>query len=210
MSELETVPAVYKQLHELGLKLQAAAKEFDPHSKDGGRSSVMKSMDAICRFLLITAGIDRPTALVPLYRLQYALYDLASGSVAPMLKPKKVKHRPRGSMAAEGFRAVAAVAMDLFMKDGLSRKQAAARVAAILRRMGYSSGNKLIRPHMVEDWRDRMMTERPAENPAVGRFRRLQSQLKVMFPDNPAAAAQNILKNLSLIDLPPIPKKPLA
>jgi hypothetical protein len=44
MAEPETVPAVYRQLHELGLRLHAAAKEFDPSREDGRRSSVITSI----------------------------------------------------------------------------------------------------------------------------------------------------------------------
>jgi hypothetical protein len=208
MAEPETVPAVYRQLHELGLRLHAAAKEFDPSREDGGRSSVITSIDSIIRFLLITVGFDKPAALAPLYRLQYALCDLGIGTVTPMFKPKKVRNRPRVSMATDNFRAVASVAMDMFMEAGVRREDAAARVAEALHRMGYSSRNKPIRRHMVEDWRDRMMTERPAENLAAGRFLRLQSDLKAMFPDDPSAAAQHVLNNLPLIVRPDNPKKP--
>jgi hypothetical protein len=83
MGEPETVPAVYRQLHELGLRLHAAAKEFDPSREDGGRSSVITSIDSFIRFFLITVGIDKPAALVPLYRLQYdgtGIFSLGCGN----------------------------------------------------------------------------------------------------------------------------------
>jgi hypothetical protein len=45
MAEPETVPAVYRQLHELGLRLHAAAKESGrPRGRDRSRSSVITSI----------------------------------------------------------------------------------------------------------------------------------------------------------------------
>lgn len=193
-------------LARLALALGLAAEVYDPGSEDGGRISVLMSLRAVDDFLMANFGSTTPSLLVPLRQLQYALHGLGRGNVEPMMAPKKVAHRPRGSPAIEAFRALAAVAMDLLVLAGVARKQAARDVARELSRMGYTDGpGKVITGERVEDWRDRVMQEWPAESEAAARFQRMKAQLEARFPSDRKAAARFLLGRLPLVV--PIPKK---
>src|SRR5947209_4432578 len=196
------------EIEQLGIGLTAAAARFDPNAADGGRLGVILAMTALHDFLTANFVAD-PSALIAIRHLLYSLADLEGGKLAPLLTPKKVKNRPRDSAAKEAFRAFAAVAMDFFMEGGDPRKQAARRVAAALSHMGYDDGpGKPIKSHMVEDWRDRMMTERPAENLAAARFHRMKTALRATFPSNPSEAAKHVLNGLPSVARPRNPKNP--
>jgi len=102
--------------------------------------------------------------------------------------------------------ALAAASMELFIRGGIRRKDAARQVADALHRMGYRNGlSKRISAQNVEDWRDRMRTESPSENAAVGRFRRMLAS-EAQVPD-PVTAARQILDRIPLVAPPEIPKK---
>jgi hypothetical protein len=200
--------AASEQIEQLRIVLNVAATAFDPSAADGGRLGVILAMTALHDFLTANFG-DDPPALIAIRHLLYSLADLESGKLVPLLTPKRVKNRPRDSAAKGGFRAFAAVAMDLFMESGVPRKQAARDVATALSRMGYDDGpGKPIKARMVEDWRDRMMTERPAENLAAGRFHRMKIALRVKFPSDPKGAAKHVLNSLPSVARPRNPKNP--
>lgn len=199
-----------KQIEQLRIGLNVAARAFDPSAADGGRLGVILAMTALHDFLTANFN-DDPPALIAIRHLLYSLADLESGKLAPLLTPKKVKNRPRDSAAKDAFRAFGAVAMDLFMESGVPRKQAARDVATALSRMGYDDGpGKPIKARMVEDWRDRMMTERPAENLAAGRFHRMKKALRAKFPSAPSEAAKHVLNGLPSVARPRNPKNPPA
>lgn len=207
MTESDRAAAELTPLRRLFLALKLSADAFNPDADDAGRLCVMMSLTAIDEFLIAMFGTREPSVLNPLHQLQYALYDLRRGKVMPLLKPKKVSRRPRDSAAVEGFRAFAAVAMDLYVQAKVPRKQAARDVAHELSRMGYKNGSgKLITGSRVEDWRDRMMTELPRENEAAARFHRVKAQLEVQFASDLKAGARFLLGRLPTVV--PIPKKP--
>ena len=191
----------------MGLRL--ASEAFDPSTEDAGRLSVIMTLVALDDFLKAMFGVNDPLLFIPIRQLQYALYDLGRGKVVPLLSPKKIKNRPPDSAAKEGFRAFAAVAMDLFVDGGVERKQAARDVARALSRMGYTNGpGKMISAQRVEDWRDLMKTASPEESEAAARFRRMKAQLQAKFPNDLKAAARFVLGRLPAVVPPQIPKKP--
>jgi len=193
----------------LALGLRVASQAFDPADEDGGRLSVIMTLLSLNDFMKATFGVEEPHLFVPLHQLQYALHDLNNGKTGSLLKAKKIENRPPNSTSVEGFRAFAAVAMDLFIEGGVPRKQAAHDVAIDLRRSGYTLGpGKIITAKQVEDWRDRVLQESPAENPAAARFQRMREALRDKHPDNPTAAARFLLERLPAVV--PIPKKPAS
>jgi hypothetical protein len=209
MAGAEAVRQILVHLQRLNVGLRRAASAYDQSAEDAGRGSVLLTLHAVDDFLKVTLGIRDPSLFIPLAQLQYALHDLNRGKVVPLLAPKKVKNRPRDSTSREGFRALAAVAMELFIKGDVSRKQAARDVAAALSQMGYMNGpGKPITAKLVEDWRDRMTTERSTEYEPAGRFHRMRTKLLAMFPNDPSAAARYLLGRMPTTVPPDIPKKP--
>ena len=188
--------------------LQFAGKMFDKSAADCGRTSVILSLTAVSDFFRSIGGLD-PLVQLPLHQLQYALNDLERGILPELLTPRKIDHRPPNSSSGEAFRALAAVAMDLLMLGKVSRQQAASRVARTLSGMGYVSGrNKPITAQHVEDWRDHIFEERPAEYPPARRVHRMKDQLLRWFPEKPVAAAEFLLRRLAAVVPPRNPKKP--
>src|SRR5262245_20163432 len=64
-------------------------------SDDEGRAAAILQLRAILTFLEQTTAYCPAT---PLWILLASLQDLENGSVPPMLRPKTVKHRPRGDV----------------------------------------------------------------------------------------------------------------
>jgi hypothetical protein len=154
--------------------LRFAGRLFDKSAADQGRVSVIFSLTAITEFLRSVGGPEDAVMYVPLHQLQYGLNDLEAGKVPDLLKPTPIEHRPPDSKADEAFRGFAAVAMELLILGKVPRKQAAERVARVLARMGYAAGGKPITAQRVEDWRDRIHEECPAEYAPARRFDRVK------------------------------------
>jgi hypothetical protein len=211
MAEVDPVRQILVHLQRLSVVLKRAASGFDQSAEDAGRGSVLFTLAAVDDFLKVTLGIRDPSLFIPLAQLRYALHDLNRGKVVPLLAPKKVKNRPHDSASKEAFRALAAVAMELFIKGNVPRKEAARDVAAALSQMGYMNGpGKPITAKLVEDWRDRMTTERSTEYEPAGRFHRMRADLLAKFPNDPSAAARFLLSRIPTTVPPDIPKKPPA
>jgi hypothetical protein len=204
----DDTPIGYRLLRALALELQAVSATFDPKAQDAGRIAVLRSLEAISEFLVLTIG-HYPRALVPFFELQYALLSLEYGSVDPLLAPKKVPHRPPTAPKDQALRAYASVVMELHMRAGLPRKQAASKVARMLSQGGHlTPQGKTITGRIVAKWRDKMK-EGPAnedEVPAHQRFKRVLANEKGLVPTGPAAAALLLLKPAS--PRRRIPKKP--
>ncbi|MBV8400493.1 MAG: hypothetical protein JOZ17_17390 [Acetobacteraceae bacterium] len=129
--------------------------------------------------------------------------DLEHGKVTPMLQARKVGHRPRGSHEREVVRATAAAALDVMVVGGIKKKEAARLVARELAELGYRDPpGRRITAAKVEDWRERMMTDLPSENVAVGRFRRARQHFQEAPPSDPRAQAMAMLRNLASITPP--------
>ncbi len=96
--------------------------------------------------------------------------------------------------------------MTLLMEAGTKRRDAGREVASRLVRMGYrdQSGNR-ISGSQIAKWREKMTTERAAENLAVKRYQLALAQVK---GKDTAEAAKFILANMPALYPPQIPKKP--
>jgi hypothetical protein len=207
MAEIDTVQEILARLKTLQQELSFAAESFQNGGPEQVRPSVQIALGLIHTFLLTVFGARDSKPLIPLRQLIYALHDLDRGRAGPLLAPQKTSHRPRDSVAKEAFIAIPAACMELLVEGGIARKDAANRVANALGAMGYRNGDKRITGENVEDWRDRMRTGSPAENAAVGRFRRIVDHYRFTHPD-PLTAANLILKRLPQIVPPKIPRKP--
>ncbi len=190
----------------LGVALQAAS-QYDPSQPDHGRKHVVQALVGVNQ-LIAALFPNKPVLPVALVDLTCALKDLERGIVAPMLKPAEVSHRPPNALSAELFRALPAAAMTLEMQAGKSRNDASRDIAGQLNKMGYrgGSGNR-IEASQVSKWREKMMTERAAENLAVARYQLALEQVKGMTPGE---AAKVLLANMLALHPPTIPKKPAS
>jgi len=179
---------------------------YNPSVPDGGRASVRNLLVAVIQFLSELFPNDA-YRLMPLNHLLYGLADLDNGRTVPLLKPVKVKNRPKGPLNDALFRAMAAAAMTRLMDPGImSRQTAAEEIARMLTRMGYKHpSGKLIRGSQLADWREKMETDLPRENIAVARYR-LTLDLVKAKPGK--EAAEFILQTLPAFWLPNFPKKP--
>ena len=192
-------------------ELAGAADIFESSSPEARRFGVQIALAAVESFLATTLGANDPKPLMPLRQLNYALHDLNRGKVVALLVPQKTSHRPPDSVAKEARMAIAAACLELLVESGISRGNAARRVANDLNARGYrTSLNKRITAKYVEDWRDRMRSGSPSESEAVARFQRI---LKHHFSDpqsDPQTAANSILERISMVAPAEIPKKPPA
>jgi len=204
---MHTTRTVTDLLGHLHRDLEFASGAYRAEGQDTARPSAEIALGSVLFFLTVVFDGD-PQALLPLRRLSYALHDLDRGQVDPLLRPKKIKHRPPNPLREEGFIAFAAAAMQLFVDGGISRGEAARRVADSLNAMGYriGSGNH-ITARQVEKWRDKMRAGSPLNNEAVGRFRRIVEECHRQFPSS-EAAAKTILERLPLVAPPEILLKP--
>jgi hypothetical protein len=97
--------------------------------------------------------------------------------------------------------------MELMIQAGVGRKEAARQVARKLSQLGYDDGpGRIITADRVEDWRDHVLTERPAENVGAARFQRLKDRYAGCDRSKLKAGADLLLERLPLTV--PIPKKP--
>jgi hypothetical protein len=184
-----------------------AASNYDPAQPDHGRASVVAALVGVNQ-LIAALFPNEPALPVALIELACALKDLDRGTVAPLLKHAELGHRPPNALSDELFRAIPAAAMTLQMKAGKSRDDAADEIANRLNRMGYRhpSGDR-IEGSQVAKWREKMMTERAAENLAVARYQLALERVKGM---EAAEAAKFLLSNMPALYPPKIPKKPTS
>jgi len=164
---------------ELWRKLQIA-DEYNPTLPDHGRSSARIALIGVLEFLAVLFP-DRPSLPVALQDLLQGLVDLDQGTVVPLLEPTESKGRPPNPLSEELFRALPAAAMTVLMeRGGMDRERAAREVARRLSKLGYRRGN--ISYSNIAKWREKMMTERAAENLAVQRYELGLQSVKDMEP----------------------------
>ncbi len=144
----------------------------------------------------------------PLNDLLYALHDLDHGSVGPLLTPTMVSNRPGMALSEELFRAIVAATMTRLMEGGKKKKDAAREVARRLAKMGgKTASGAIVRAGQIEKWREKMMTERAAENKDVARY---QEALKMLGGMKPEEAVDLLLSSLTDLSPSNFPKKPPA
>ena len=151
---------------------------------------------------------NEPSYAKPFNDLLYALADLDHGRVVTLFRAIKVSNRPGTTLAENLFRAIAAAAMTKLMEDGLQRRGAASHVARKLSKMGaVDAAGKAITAAQVAKWREKMTTERPAENHAVARYQLALQQVRAKCASEAVALLLSACRDLSPGNFP---KKPPA
>jgi hypothetical protein len=170
------------------------ASAYDPASQDAGRSSARIALIAVMDFLAVLYPKLSPLPLA-LQDLLQGLTDLDRGTVISLLRPSKKRGRRPKRLSDELFRAIAAAAMTSLMKSSeMDRDLAARNIARRLNEMGYGPGR--LTAVQLAKWREKMMTERAAENLAVQRY---ELALKCVQELEPAEAARFLLSNLPIL-----------
>jgi hypothetical protein len=147
-----------------------AAGSYDPTQPDHGRASIRAALVGVIR-LMGALFPDKAALPISLNHLLFALHDLDRGKVAPLLQPITPSGNPGLSLAEELFRAIPAAATTCLIEHGLKRAEAAKEVARQLTAMGYrSDSGGRFEGKQIEKWREKMMTERAAENRAVAQY----------------------------------------
>jgi hypothetical protein len=188
--------------------LQMASISFSPTPPDQARASIRIALVGVIK-LISDLHPHEPSFSVPFNQLLYDLDDLDHGKVAPLLKPKKVRNRPRAALSEDLFRAIVAAAMTRLVNDTkMSREKAARDIARRLSKIGgkHPSGAP-ITPSQIGKWREKMMTERASENLAVARYER---SLQLVSGMEPLEAVALMLSSLTDLSPANFPKKPPA
>lgn len=122
IADLDRATAIYQQ----GIN--------DSENPDAGRAGVQGAIFTIGEHL-DRKGLPRQ-CLIPLIALARAFEDLNNGVTNPLFKPSDIGVKPSLSVEERHKRRQAAIAMDLFMKAGDSKKEAARKVARKLVALG--------------------------------------------------------------------------
>jgi hypothetical protein len=188
------------------LALALGPGTFDPTRPDHGRASVRNALIGV---IAVIAELfpDKPSLPATLNHLLYALWDLDRGKVAPLLQPAKIEHSPGLSLADDLFRALPAAAMTRLMEGrAMSREAAAHSIARQLTGMGYrdTDGAEITASQLMK-WREKMMTELPAENRAAAQY---QMALKAVEPMERAKAVEFLMKAMPALYPPNFPNNP--
>jgi len=185
----------------LGVALQVACSDYDPHAPDHGRSSVQNALIGVLEFLAVLAP-HQATLPAPLQDLLLGLVDLNHGTVIPLLQPAEKRGRAPKPIGDDLFRAVAAAAMTHLMTDpGIDRELAARDIAVQLNKMGHKP---TLTAKEIMKWRERIMAGDPLGNLALQRYQIALRQVKGAEPKRGAA---DLLANLPPMHLGNFPRK---
>jgi hypothetical protein len=194
--------ASHAQIHLLELlgSLAVARKNFDQPGAAHGRTAVYQALFAVIKYVEDTIP-ERPDFVRPLRELLYALRDLDRGTVAALLEPQPIKHRPHMPYSEELLRADAAVLMHFKIKAGSERKVAAGFVARRLNERGYRHGNNRISGDQVIAWRNSVKASRSKKVGSL-RYRDALRRLELAFPNEPGGALAFYLSIISNLNRP--------
>jgi hypothetical protein len=182
-----------------------AAGSYDPTQPDHGRASIRAALVGVIR-LMGALFPDKAALPISLNHLLFALHDLDRGKVAPLLQPITPSGNPGLSLAEELFRAIPAAATTCLIEHGLKRAEAAKEVARQLTAMGYrSDSGGRFEGKQIEKWREKMMTERAAENRAVAQY---QFALETVKSMDSKAAVDFLMGSMPALYPPNFPKNP--
>ena len=136
----------------------------------------MAALNAVVKFIHSTKELRGQLLETPFASLGGALADLEKGAVHPVLEPRIVSGRPPDSTNRASLRGLAAAVMSILMQFGLSRPEAAKKVAEVLCRGGFKlDGRRQMTWRTVDQWRSQMAAE-DEEDPAVAAFRLMLSR----------------------------------
>jgi hypothetical protein len=127
----------------------------------------MRELQIFRRMALeIDPAVDREGLAAPLNALVSSLFDLDYGIADPLLRPRKLKHRPTDPRWAL-FRGGVAAASALLIRNGATASEADFWVAKRLSREGYQKPGKSADPCITEatikGWRKAAREGRPDE-----------------------------------------------
>ena len=188
--------------------VQMAAKSYSADPPDQARTAMRIALAGVIR-LISDLYPDEPSFPLPLIQLRYGLLDLDHGKVVPFLKPTKVSHSPGTALSEDLFRAIVAAAMTLLVTGKkLSLNEASRDIARRLSKMGAKHwSGKAVTHGQIAKWREKMMTERAAENVAVAHYEAAKQQVIGM---EPLKAVDLMLSSLTDLSPANFPKKPPA
>jgi hypothetical protein len=186
--------------------LRAASTIYSGSPAEQARGAIKIALHGVVT-LISNLYPNEPAFPRPLNDLLYHLHDLDHGAVA-VLKPTKVSSRPSLALSEELFRAIVAAAMTSLMNGGKKKKEAARDIARRLAKVGgKSASGEIIQAGQIEKWREKMMTERAAENKGVARY---QEALEILSGMEPNEAVDLMLSSLTDLSPANFPKKPPA
>jgi len=199
----------FQNLAILRRRLSEGLKWFNHSPGNAERTGVLVQMDVIDDLLQAILKDDSADLLLPFRRLMRGLVDAENGKPHFLLQPRKVKSRPPDNAEVMGLRAIAAVAMTLLMKAGLSKLQAARQVANALHKAGHKKPNgQPINAETIIGWRDRVMGGQKSQDLDTARYHRMFSDLNNSFPGAPKQAADHLLRQIGQTVPPLIPMAP--
>jgi hypothetical protein len=182
-----------------------AGGSYDPTQPDHGRASVKAALVGVIR-LLGALFPNKPALPISLNHLLYALHDLDRGKTPPLLERATPSKNPGLFLIVELFRAIPAAAMTCLLKQGVKRDVAAKEVARRLTGMGYrSDSGGRFEASQIAKWREKMMTERAAENRAAAQYQLALEMVKSM---EGRAAFDFLMRSMPDLYPPNFPKIP--
>jgi hypothetical protein len=185
--------------------LALALGAYDPTQPDHGRASVRNAIVGVIR-LIAALFPDKPSLPISLNHLLYAIYDLDRGKVAPLLQAATPSKNPGLSLTEDLFRALPAAAMTCLVKQGMRREGAARDIARRLTRMGYrSNAGDEFTASQIAKWREKMMTERAAENRAAAQYQLALDTVKSMDGNVAVNFLMDCMPQLYPANFPKIP-----
>lgn len=179
--------------------LTAAGQEFKEKNASLGRDAARKALIGVVWFLGRISAESKEMA-APFLSLLYAIEDLDTGSVAPILKPKKFKHRSPAAFSAQIYRALGAAMMELYIIAGNTPGEAA-RAAVGLINKGRSP-NPTLRAKTLARWRNDIQNERNTGPEAIDQYTQTIEKYRLLYPNDLGHAAKEIAQALKLIPTP--------
>jgi hypothetical protein len=156
--EPDTIASLVLRLFD-GLILAKVARQ---DADDTGRLWSCSALREVIDFIERAALSAGPPLVVPLRKLREALVELENGTTDPILKPKELTGGRRTDTVRRSIlHGVSAAVMSTLMQMGLSRKEAADKVAKVLIGKGIKiAGRNGLNWNSVAQWRDQVRSGR--------------------------------------------------
>jgi len=123
-------------------------------AEEDGRAGAFAALGALRRFIVLFQAPYAETLAAPILVLLDGLGMLESGSVMPMLKPRKRRGHPLSSHRYAALRGNAVATVKLLSDSGLGHPQAYRQVAERLKKLGIrpTRGSGEITAATIADW----------------------------------------------------------
>jgi hypothetical protein len=131
-----------------------AVPEDYKSTPESDRSQAIEVLGSVINLIKAIAPAAAKRIAIPLDQLRFALIELNFGNVVLMLRPRKLKDgRPRDTIARTSLRGLASGVMTVLMDLGLTRKESAEKIAAVLRAKEFQD----VSWNTVAQWRDQVL-----------------------------------------------------